>query len=339
MRPPAISLRLAASALAAAAIACGNGDDTTSPPAASSRGPDATADGAGVDGAGAGDAAEGGATGPEDAGPPPALAFVRVANWSSDAPAVDVCVAPHGTKSFTGPLVANLTAAIDDAGVVEAGAPALPFPAVSAYMLLPPAAYDARLVTAGAADCSVGIIGDATNLPPVTVGQAITIALVGAAHPAGTQPPLEMAGFLDDTLAPATTSVRGINASPDLPLVDLGTSKSNKLTLLMGGIPFAGTTPPPPADAGVPAVDANGYVTQAALSAGLVYAAPAGTTAVSAISSPLSTAAGAIVTFVVVGVGIPSVNEAGAPNAQPVECVDNAGTLNNLGSCAVVTAE
>jgi hypothetical protein len=339
MRAPAILLRLAGFALAAAATACGNGDDTTSPPTASTKAPDATADGAGSDGAGGGDAtSESDAAAPEDAGPPPALAFVRVANWSSDAPAVDFCVAPHGTKNFTGPLVANLTSAIDSAGVIEAGAAALPFPAVSAYTLLPPATYDARLVAAGAADCSVGIIADVTNLPAITVGQAITIALIGAAHPVGAQPALEMTGFLDDTLPPTTTSVRGINASPDLPLVDIGTLKSNKFTLLMGGIPFGGTAPPPVPDSGVPTADGHGYITAGALAAATIYAASAGTTTPSATAPAISTAAGAIVSFIVVGTSMPTLNEAGAPNAQLVECVDNAGTLGNLGSCALVSA-
>jgi hypothetical protein len=264
-------------------------------------------------------------------------AFLRVSNWSSDAPAVDFCVAPHGTGDFQGPVVANLTGDLAEAGVADAGQPALSFPGVSAYSLVSAAQYDARLVAAGAPNCSTGIIADATNLPPLGLGEAMTIALVGAAHPMGTQPALRIIGVLDDQVTPTTVSLRSINASPDLPLVDVGTVSGGKFTAVMGAIPFGFATPPVAKDAATPAVDPNGYITEGALTGTVFHVRPTGKPYDSAVSSPLSIAAGAIVTLVVVGVGAPAETDAGVSSAQLLRCVDNAGTLGNAGSCAVVT--
>src|ERR1700722_7569004 len=107
------------------AVACGNGDDTTSPPAAlaaldAGKGHDATAP---TDGSPGGDAtiADAGETDGEPEGGTPTLALLRAANWSADSPSVDFCLAPHGTGAFRGPILGEAAAAIDDAGVIDAG--------------------------------------------------------------------------------------------------------------------------------------------------------------------------------------------------------------------------
>src|SRR5580658_9937302 len=97
----------------------------------------------------AGDAASDAGNNAAEAGPymgslPTAAtsALIRFANWSPDSPAFDMCIAPHGTTSFQGPLLSALAAATGS----DAGSAGLAFPLVSAYTLVPPGQYDARIV-------------------------------------------------------------------------------------------------------------------------------------------------------------------------------------------------
>src|SRR5450755_4219067 len=66
---------------------------------------------ASTDDSGAGDSATGDASDAADAAVP--MGFVRFAHLSSDAPSVDFCLAPHGTTTFTGPMMAALVSASD----------------------------------------------------------------------------------------------------------------------------------------------------------------------------------------------------------------------------------
>jgi len=81
-------------------------------------------------------------------------AFVRIAQLSPDTPPLDVCVAPHGTSSFLGPLFAQLAG--QDGGE-DGGPPGLAFGQVTAYLTLSPGTYDVRLVAAGALDCTFAL--------------------------------------------------------------------------------------------------------------------------------------------------------------------------------------
>src|ERR1700677_1906860 len=87
------------------------------------------------------------------------VASLRIAHVSPDAPALDVCVAPHGTTAFQGPLIAQLAASLglgvlqDGGNENDAGHVGLSFPQVSAYVSLAPGQYDVRLVAAGAPSC------------------------------------------------------------------------------------------------------------------------------------------------------------------------------------------
>jgi hypothetical protein len=91
----------------------------------------------------------------------PAAASVRIAHVSPDAPVLDVCVAPHGTGSFQGPLLAQLAASLNAAaGTGDAGdgggsaGPGVSYAQVSAYVALAPGQYDVRLVAAGSTSCT-----------------------------------------------------------------------------------------------------------------------------------------------------------------------------------------
>ena len=77
-----------------------------------------------------------------------AAALVRVAHLSPDAPAVDFCIAAHGTTSFSGPVLkgASLTAGLS-------------YPSVTQYLPVPAGQYDVRLVAPNAADCHTSLAG------------------------------------------------------------------------------------------------------------------------------------------------------------------------------------
>jgi hypothetical protein len=88
----------------------------------------------------------------------PAVASVRIADVSPDAPALDVCVALHGTGSFRGPLLAELAARLNrPAGAGDGGGDGgigVSYAQVSAYVALAPGRYDVRLVAAGSTSCA-----------------------------------------------------------------------------------------------------------------------------------------------------------------------------------------
>jgi hypothetical protein len=115
------------------------GDDVTTPPPATD----------------AGDAGDASAV---DASPP--QTFLRVAHASPDAPAFDLCVAPHGTTTFQGPLIGLFAAGLrGDAGPLpEAGPTGVSFGQVSAYLPLAPGQYDVRLVPAGGGSCTEALV-------------------------------------------------------------------------------------------------------------------------------------------------------------------------------------
>jgi hypothetical protein len=264
------------------------------------------------------------------------MALVRFANWSVDAPPVDFCLAPHGTTAFRGPFLAQLNAALAGTGVADAGAASLAFPGVSSYVVMPPAAYDARVVVGGATDCSMGIL-DSTSLPAVPTGGAETIALMGRAHPST----LTVRGFLDDDLALAPVELRLVNASPDVSPVDLALNGAPVLVdAPFGGVGVAEPPNEVMADAAAPpAVDGHGYATLTALSQATLTArattAARGSPA-AATATQVSIAVGAIVTVVVVGRATTG-GDAGTPGVRLVECVDNGATAALQGSCSVVS--
>lgn len=272
----------------------------------------------------------------------PTQALLRFANWSPDAPAADFCIAPHGTTAFQGPMLSSRAAQLD------AGSGALPFPSVTAYLLVEPGPYDARLVAPGATDCNAKITADATGLPVLPAGGVGTIALVGATNPQHGEPALAMVGFLDDlsNVPPSLFNLRDINAAPDLPEVDLGMIVAGVFQRIqpnIAGVAFGMashqlTNPPDPN--GTP--DLHGYVPQGPVVNATFAAAATVPTLLDGSAGSLVAAApgitiehGAIVTFVVVG--STSQADAGPRIAQLLECIDNGAAPGLAGTCQVVS--
>src|SRR5258708_7485958 len=171
-----------------------------------------------VDGMGVADAhdgranGEGGANASDASGDASgaALVNVRFANWSPDAPGVDFCLAPHGTTTFMGPLVAAIGAS-EDAGVAG-----LAFPRVSAYAPVAPGVYDVRIVVSSAMSCVAPIASDKTMVPALLAGDYATIALMGEEQPVDRDPVLEVVSFVDDHASSGGVAARFINAAPAL---------------------------------------------------------------------------------------------------------------------------
>ncbi len=322
------------------ALACGNGDDSFVPPPVTKvdAGPDASHPDATIgDDGGEQDAVVKDATA-EEGEAAPTLALLRLANWSADSPAIDFCLAPHGTGAFQGPILGATAAAIDDAGVLDAGSGALSFPQASSYLVVDPAQYDARLVAAGSTDCSAMIIQDATGLPELVRGAAGTIALVGATQPRGSEPGLQIVGFRDDlkSALPTAFLLRAINAAPDLPKVDIGTLNGGLLQKSLRGVPFGGSSAGL-ANVGGSSPDPDGYVPQTPFVNAILAASPSVATfldgaagSIIARTSPISVGVGAILTIVVVGAS-------GQTSCQIVECVDNGGTPGLVGNCQILS--
>jgi hypothetical protein len=158
-----------------------------------------------------------------------APARVRVAHVSPGAPAVDFCLAVHGTTSFTGPVLAG-----------AGRAAGLAYGTVTRYFDVDAARYDVRLVAPGAADCKTPLAGldDFTRLPELAPGAAATIAaegtLGGQADAAFT-----LRGYADDTAAmPARARLRLIHASPGTPPVDAGTGGGALFAPVFSGVAF-----------------------------------------------------------------------------------------------------
>jgi hypothetical protein len=88
--------------------------------------------------------------------PPDTTARVRVAHVSPGAPAVDFCLARHGTTQFTGAILAG-----------AGRAAGLSYATVTRYLDVDAARYDVRLVAPGAASCAQPLAGldDFTRLP------------------------------------------------------------------------------------------------------------------------------------------------------------------------------
>lgn len=238
---------------------------------------------------------------PFEASPP--QAFLRVANLAPDAPTAgyDFCVAPHGTAAWVGPVVA---ATIGDAGTLGDGAaPAVQFPVVTNYAFtLDPGRYDVAVVTPGGG-CGAAL-ATATDVPPLSAGEFVTLALFGAApgDAGGAGPQIEL--LVDEAVAAgATTGLRFLAAVPSAAAVDFGTgSLATGFAPLVLGAPFAGLATRTPADAGAD-VDPSGYV-PAVLPATVelsCHLAEAGVDLARASNQAL--AAGAVYTVIVLGGG------------------------------------
>jgi hypothetical protein len=328
---------VSAGALAAACLAC-SGDSAR--PGAGDSGPPAP-DG-GLQGDATSDAG--------DAGPPEA--YVRVAQWSPGAPAIDVCFAPEG-EDWTGqvPRLAPLLAGADastgvksDGGAGEAGAPGdgggpagagLTFPQVTSYLALAPGTYAVRLVSAGASDCSKALVDLA--VASLEAGSFTTVAAVGEATPGPGEPPLKMVSFVDEVTAPAgQIALRFINASPGLTAVDFGTGSlsgaGGAFAPLFRGVAFGDAGAVAESDAG--AVDANGYLAAGAYAGATLSAHVTATaTDTATATNDVNVRAGSAATMALIGL------VSGGASAELLQCADadDTSTGARLAQCEIVS--
>ncbi|HEY1694423.1 MAG TPA: DUF4397 domain-containing protein [Polyangiaceae bacterium] len=271
----------------------------------------------------------------EDAAP--TQAFVRIAQASPDAPSLDVCVAPHGSGSFEGPLLAQLAVSLaGDAGApADAAAPGLAYAQVSAYVALDPGAYDVRVVAAGNPCASLPLLPDRTDLPALAAGTYATLLLAGETATGDAGAPIGLTALFDDATLPGGGALlRAVNAAPEEPLLDFGLGEAATwlpvLTNVGFGAASAQTAP------GEGSVDANGYVPADPTAPGgqafsaRVSSSDAGTNFASAGSVAIDL--GAIATLVAIG----RAGDAAHPPALLV-CIDDAPAGGLLADCSVAT--
>ncbi|HTR51938.1 MAG TPA: DUF4397 domain-containing protein [Kofleriaceae bacterium] len=238
-------------------------------------------------------------------------AQVRVAHLSPDAPAVDFCVAPHGSGKFTGPILNTNGMA---AGIAYAS--------VTKYFQLDAEQYDVRLVAPGSADCAtpLGGLADFTSLPDIPPGASITIAAEGLAA-IGSATPLTLHAYVDDSSVDAgKAKLRFVHASPGTPDVDVGTSGGALFQPLFTDIAYGNT-----------ATADSGYIETDPLP-GIEISARAHGTLTDALSiTPAVLPAGAIATAFAIG----EIGDASAP-LRVLLCDDNAAPTGLIAQCSIV---
>ena len=182
---------------------------------------------------------------------------LRVANLSPDMSAIDFCVAPTGSGTFSAPVMA---AAGEASGLVYGGDGSRQ---ISRYFWYFPGTYDIRVFDKGlvGSSCSNPVLA----LTGVTVANDSyrTVAAVGVAGSATA--PHRLVAFIDEaTVAPPGFGIRFINAgmvtlsgsapSP-LPALNIGFTVASTYSGVFTNVAYPGTA----AAGGV--VDANGYAT------------------------------------------------------------------------------
>jgi hypothetical protein len=274
-------------------------------------------------------------------------AYVRIANWSPDAPAVEVCFNQAGASSWTGHVpLARIVAAGDAGTLADAGAAGISFPQVTSYLVITPGSYEVRLVVAGSADCSKPVV----DLAMVTLAASsyATIAALGEATPVGMDQPLSLVPFTDEVSAPpGQIALRFINASPSPTLTpaDLGTGS---IASLIGG-PGGGFAPLFTAvgfgkvagsDGGaIDTIDANGYAASTPFATATLSAHPtaAGADTTVALNDVTIAATSAATVALVNGVG----SGPGSSGAKLLQCADadNSAGTSLLSTCRIISTQ
>ncbi len=245
-------------------------------------------------------------------GAPPARARIRVAHLSPDAPAVDVCLKPAG-GAYGRPVLAGLGAA-----------GGLSYPQITAYVELPPARYDARIVVAGdPAGCANAAVADTQGIT-VDAGVTATVAAIGVLDRSGAashDPGFRLAVYADATATAAgKAKLRFIHASPGTPAVDVGLGVGHGFTRVFAGVAFSGLGKNAP-------LDAQGFVEVSPFTAP-VTARLAGSTADALTVPNVTLAAGQIATAFAIG------NKTGqAANPLRVLLCDDRKSAGLLSSC------
>jgi hypothetical protein len=194
---------------------------------------------------------------------------------------------------------------------------------------------DVRIVAAGSADCTVAVAADTTNLAPVAAGSFSTLALVGALNATAGEPAIQVVAFLDSTVA-SMVNARFINAAYNAGAVTFG------LGTVLGGFaplfadvvfPQAGTISGEVQDAEVPT--SLTYVETQPLQNATLSIPNAAYTANQLMATDVYIAAGAVVTFALVGPLQDLAADAGLPD-ELLMCIDNAGTVGLLSNCQII---
>jgi hypothetical protein len=265
----------------------------------------------------------------EAAGPP--QSFVRIANFTPDAPAVgfDFCLAPSGTTSWVGPLLGQ---DLPPASLGQGGGPnGIQFAAVSAYFPVTPGQYDLQLVQAGATSCATGVIPVMSGVPALTANAYTTFATIGDVNPTDDDAAMKVAAFADDvTVASGSTSLRVINAIPSVAAIDVGTGslRNDDFTAIFTLVPF-GAPGMTLADGGAP--DFNGYVTLSPMSGALFSAHQSSVgTADLATATNVSLKAGSVTTMALIN------GKNSGPPPQFLVCTDNGAAVGSESPCNVV---
>lgn len=238
-------------------------------------------------------------------------AQLRVAHLSPDAPAVDFCVAAHGTKTFTGPVLATSGAA---AGLSYAN--------VTKYIPLPAGQYDVRLVAPGSSSCStpLGGLADFTNLPALPAGANVTVAAEGLVA-IGSNPSFTLQAYVDDASVDAgKAKLRFIHASPGTPAVDVGTGGGALFQALFKDVSYGNTSG-----------TSNGYITTPPIPGVEISARAFGTLTDALSINPAVLPSGAIATAFAIG----ELTSTTTP-LRVLLCVDNAPASGLLSQCSVV---
>lgn len=240
-----------------------------------------------------------------------AVSYLRVAHLSPDAPAVDFCIAPHGTGDFTGPVLAS-----------NAAPAGLSYGAVTKYVEVPAAQYDVRLVAPGSSGCAtrLGGLADFTNLPALDAGAHVTVAAEGLAA-FGSPTAFSLRAYLDDdTIDANKAKLRFIHASPGTPSVDVGTGGGALFKALFSDVTYGNTSG-----------SGRGYLETTPLPGVEISARAHGSFEDALSINPAVLPAGAIATAFAIG----DLKSATTP-LRVLLCVDNAPPNGVLAQCSVV---
>jgi hypothetical protein len=171
--------------------------------------------------------------------------FVRLANATSDAPPLDVCLRAHGAAADApfdiGPLFETRGLS---AGVAYAQA--------SAYFAVTAGPYDLRVIAGDAPDCRTALDGipDRTDLPSLDPNGYATIVATGSLAKSFFAVDL----YRDDrVVSDRASKVRFIHATVAAPALDLGTKSGEAFAPIFTGVSFRSA-----ASGGD--VDSNGFV-------------------------------------------------------------------------------
>jgi hypothetical protein len=159
----------------------------------------------------------------------PERARVRIAHLSPDAPAVDVCLATSG-GTFEAPFLATL-----------GGRQGLAYSQVTAYVELPIASYDVRVIAATDTTCDNAVVPDTTGIA-LAKDLVATVAAIGDLERSGASiadPGFRLAVFVDSAdVAANKTKLRFVHASPGTPNVDVGLNSGASFLRLFGNVEF-----------------------------------------------------------------------------------------------------